>query len=258
MRLQIVLSATGLSVVAGEANTEVRPDGVPLSISHTASRACPCVDRSDGALVSSRQMLSWAAPEVRGDIGAARLPSGIYSAKFGAPRMPRAAVLLAAFLSLLCCFPSAASPRQLEAWTGEARPVFSLPDLDGKVYTLDAVRGRVVLVHFFATWCEPCREEMTSLSALVEGRGGEKLSVLAVNVAEVPARVRRFLGTSPFNYPVLLDADRAVTRAWGVSGLPTTFVLDRTLAARLFVEGDVDWTRDDILAALTNLRAVTD
>lgn len=204
-------------------------------------------------------MLIWAAPEVRGDIDAAGFPSGIDPVKFGGSRvLACAAVLLAAFFSLLCCSPSAASPRQLEAWTGEHRPVFSLPDLDGKVHALDAARGRVVLVHFFATWCEPCREELTSLSALVKARGGEKVSVLAVNVAEVPARVRRFLQASPVDYPVLLDADRAVTKAWGVSGLPTTFVLDPTLAARLFVEGDVDWTRDDIQAALTRLRAVSD
>jgi hypothetical protein len=73
---------------------------------------------------------------------------------------------------------------------------------------------------------------------------------LAVNVAEVPARVRRFLDAAPVRFPVLLDTDRAVTKAWGVGILPTTFVLDRALVPRLFVEGDVDWTRADILAAL--------
>jgi thiol-disulfide isomerase/thioredoxin len=112
-----------------------------------------------------------------------------------------------------------------------------------------------VLVHFFATWCEPCREELSSLSRLLERQGGERSSILAINVAEVPARVRRFLDAAPVNFPVLLDADRAVTRAWGVSTLPTTFVLDRALAARLFVEGDVDWTRADILAALEQIGA---
>ena len=76
-----------------------------------------------------------------------------------------------------------------------------------------------------------------------------------MNVAEVPARVRRFLETAPVAFPVLLDADRAVTRAWGVSTLPTTFVLDRTLALRLFVEGDLDWTRADVLAALEQVGA---
>ena len=60
----------------------------------------------------------------------------------------------------------------------------------------------------------------------------------------------RFLDATPVNFPVLLDADRAVTKAWSVTTLPTTFVLDRALAPRLFVEGDLDWTRTDIVAAL--------
>lgn len=166
-------------------------------------------------------------------------------------------LLLATLCTLLCISPLRASPRQLATWTGDTRPVFSLRDLNGTEHTLSTQAGRVVLVHFFATWCEPCREELSSLTRLVEQQSGTRLSVLAVNVAEVPARVRKFLEASPVNYPVLLDTDRAVTKAWGVSGLPTTFILDQTLAARLFVEGDVDWTRDDILAALAQLNAAT-
>jgi hypothetical protein len=74
-------------------------------------------------------------------------------------------------------------------------------------------------------------------------------------VAEVALRVRRFVDATPTSFPVVLDADRAVTRAWGVGVLPTTFVLDSRLQARLFVEGDVDWTRADIVSALEALDA---
>lgn len=84
----------------------------------------------------------------------------------------------------------------------------------------------------------------------------DHFSILAVNVAEVPVRVRRFIEKSPVNFPVLLDSDRGVTKAWGVSGLPTTFILDRTLSIRLFVEGDIDWQREDVLRALERLGAV--
>jgi peroxiredoxin len=140
--------------------------------------------------------------------------------------------------------------RQLQSASRDSRPDFALPALDGAKYVLNQQAGGVVLVHFFATWCEPCREELSSLTQLLERQAGKRISVLAVNVAEVPARVRRFLDAAPVSFPVLLDAERAVTKAWGVSILPTTFVLDRALVARLFVEGDVDWTRADILAAL--------
>lgn len=144
----------------------------------------------------------------------------------------------------------ATSERQLQAAPADAKPNFVLTSLDGSSIDLRQQAGRVVLVHFFATWCEPCREELASLSRLARMPGLEPPLILAVNVAEVPGRVRRFLDGTPVDFPVLLDADRTVTRAWGVYALPTTYVLDRTLAPRLMVEGDLDWTRDDVIAAL--------
>jgi peroxiredoxin len=147
-----------------------------------------------------------------------------------------------------------ASPRQLQPAPPIPDPAFTLPATDGTTHSLAAPRDRTVLVHFFATWCEPCREELASLSHLAR-TSSTTLSVVAVNVAEVPVRVRRFLDTTPVDFPVLLDTDRTITRAWGVAALPTTFVLDRKLVARLFVAGDVDWTRPDIRAALDEISA---
>jgi peroxiredoxin len=150
--------------------------------------------------------------------------------------------------------PPAPSSRRLAAVSSAEQPRFTLPDTAGKPLQLAEQRGRIVLVHFFATWCEPCREELASLSRLVQ-RGHDSVAVFAVNVAEVPARVRRFLDAAPVNFPVVMDADRTVTRAWGVGTLPTTFVLDRALQPRLFVEGDLDWSRPDVLAALDAIDA---
>jgi peroxiredoxin len=138
----------------------------------------------------------------------------------------------------------------LTAAPSDRLPTFTLSDLGGTQLSLEAQRGRTVLVHFFATWCEPCREELQSLSLLQNGASGARLAVVAVNVAEVPVRVRRFVESTPVAFPVVLDTDRAVTRAWGVGVLPTTFVLDATLQPRLLVEGDLDWSRPDILRAL--------
>jgi peroxiredoxin len=155
--------------------------------------------------------------------------------------------------------PAAHAPlRQLTAIPSGVKLHFTLPDLAGSPLTLESRRGRIVLVHFFATWCEPCREELSSLSRLMEGPLAERLSVVAISVAEVPVRVRRFLDTAPVAFPVVLDANRAVARAWGVSVLPTTFVLDRSLRARLSVEGDLDWTRPDILSAIEAVGASND
>jgi thiol-disulfide isomerase/thioredoxin len=148
-----------------------------------------------------------------------------------------------------------APQRELRPSADAAKPNFILQTVRGAPADLSRHAGRVVLVHFFATWCEPCREELASLNQLVARRDSD-LSVLAVNVAEVRLRVSRFLATTPVIFPVLLDTDRTVTKAWGVNVLPTTFVLDRSLVPRLWVEGDLDWTRADVLAALDGISGV--
>jgi|KBSSwiStaDraftv2_1062776.scaffolds.fasta_scaffold11028_7 thiol-disulfide isomerase/thioredoxin len=153
--------------------------------------------------------------------------------------------------------PAATAPsRRLAAVPSTEKPTFTLPNLAGTPLKLEAQHGRVVLVHFFATWCAPCREELSSLARLVQGPRGKRIAVVAVNVAEVPVRVRCFFDGTPVSFPVVLDADRTVTRAWGVGILPTTFVLDPALQPRLFVEGDLDWSRPDILAALDSVSGV--
>lgn len=166
-------------------------------------------------------------------------------------------VFLAALAGAIDRNATAADPpavRQLQPISSDPKPAFALPDLDGATRSLDQSAGKITLVHFFATWCEPCREELASLSGLVEKQpAAGRITVLAVNVAEVPARVRRFLESAPVKFPVLLDGDRAVTRAWGISVLPTTVVLDRALVPRRLVEGDIDWLRDDVLATLEQI-----
>ena len=97
------------------------------------------------------------------------------------------------------------------------------------------------MVHFFATWCEPCIEELGSLERLAARRHGKDLTILAVDVGEVDARVRSFFRKHPVSFPVLLDRDRAATKAWEIMALPTSFVLDPALSPILFVERDIDW-----------------
>jgi thiol-disulfide isomerase/thioredoxin len=101
-----------------------------------------------------------------------------------------------------------------------------------------------VLVHFFATWCEPCREELPALNRLRERAAGAM--VLAISVAENGQRVSRFIQQTSVNFPVLLDTDRAVAKSWDVSTLPTTYVLDARLRPRWRVEADYPWDNVDV------------
>jgi thiol-disulfide isomerase/thioredoxin len=147
----------------------------------------------------------------------------------------------------------AAGAAALTALEGSVKPLFVLPSLDGTSHDLARHGGRVVLVHFFATWCEPCRPEMTSLRELQSRLRGRPFTIVAVSVAEADGAVRRFFASDPSPFSVLLDRDRAIAKAWSIDTLPTTVVLDHALAPRLFAAGDVDWARPDVMSVLADL-----
>lgn len=137
----------------------------------------------------------------------------------------------------------------------DVAPPLALPALAASSPKLSDQRGSVVLLHFFATWCEPCREEFASLGRLLAAHSND-LAVLSVSVGEVAVRVRKFMETVAPGFPVLLDEDRRAAKAWGVVSLPTTFILDADLRPRLVVEKDLDWMRDEVRLALQEIRAL--
>lgn len=137
-----------------------------------------------------------------------------------------------------------ASISKLVPTSADLKPPIVLADLAGSVIRLSDYRGGVLFVHFFATWCEPCREELPALQRLRDRADGSP-SVLAISVGEPKLRVRRFFADGSIDLPVLLDTDSAAAKVWGVYALPTTYVLDAGLTPRLVVEGDFDWDNLD-------------
>lgn len=163
--------------------------------------------------------------------------------------LPRRDVLrltAASAASLALGLPAAAQDRRsydVTPWP-RARPAPPLEalDLQGKTWRLADLRGRAVLVNFWATWCPPCRAEMPSLQQMAEFYGPEQLQVLAVNVKEGPRRITQFMQASRLDLTVLLDRDGEITRQWGASALPTTVLIDAAGQPRLLLRGEVDWT----------------
>ena len=103
---------------------------------------------------------------------------------------------------------------------------FTLPDLEEKKWTLKDLRGRVVLVNFWATWCPPCRKEIPDLDALYKRFKDQGLVILAIS-DEDAAKVKPFVEQQKVAYPVLLDAGGSVNKLFRVAGIPKTFVYDR-------------------------------
>jgi peroxiredoxin len=106
------------------------------------------------------------------------------------------------------------------------RANFTLTDLSGKSWTLSALRGKVVFVNFWATWCPPCRKEMPDLEALSRQFAGQGLVVLAISDEE-PTKVEPFVAQHKFTYPILLDPGSKVHEQFYVEGIPKTFLFDR-------------------------------
>ena len=103
---------------------------------------------------------------------------------------------------------------------------FSLKDLTGEQWSLQDLIGSVVLVNFWATWCPPCRKEMSDLEALYKRFQSEGLIVLAITDEEESV-VRKFLAEHPYSFPILLDPGGKTTKAYLVEGVPKSFIHDR-------------------------------
>lgn len=135
-------------------------------------------------------------------------------------------------------------------------PPLSLTDLDGRPWSLQALRGRPVALNFWASWCEPCRAEMPSLDLMALKYEREGLAVLTVNFKDGAQTVRRFLEAVPLSLPVLMDRDGSVAKAWGVNVFPTTLLVSRRGAPVGIVRGEVEWNGADGKRLIESLLAV--
>jgi thiol-disulfide isomerase/thioredoxin len=136
-------------------------------------------------------------------------------------------------------------------------PALSGTDLQGKSWRLSALRGKAVLINFWASWCEPCRAEMPSLDTLAQFFGPEKLVVLAVNFKESPSVVLRTVKAANIGLPVLLDPEGRIAREWGATVFPTTVLVAADGRVRGIVRGEVDWSGLQAGKLVTPLMPVT-
>ncbi len=138
-------------------------------------------------------------------------------------------------------------------------PDFAVPDLSGHAIRLSALRGKVVLVNLWTTWCPPCREEMPSMQRLYDRLHDRDFQLLAVSQDEDGRRVvEPFVRELKLSFPVLIDPDHQVGDRYGVWGYPETFVIDRDGRVVERVIGPRDWMSPESVAALEGLLATGD
>ena len=120
---------------------------------------------------------------------------------------------------------------------GKLAPDFRLQDVSGNPVRLRDLRGQVVLINLWATWCPPCLAEMPDLAAVYNAHKSEEFLILGVDDQERRETVVDFLAHNPLPYPILLDTDSRVARAYGVSFLPASFLIDRRGILRATMAG---------------------
>jgi thiol-disulfide isomerase/thioredoxin len=155
-------------------------------------------------------------------------------------------------LGLAAIAPVAAAA-EIKTWTGDATPKLQLRDVRGRSVDLARLRGRVVLINFWATWCEPCREEMPSLTRLRSKLDPRRFELLTINYGESPAAVEGFLSNLGVALPVLLDPYKNAAEQWKVKGLPMTFLVDASGKVRYWSFGEQDWSAGEALATVERL-----
>jgi len=138
-------------------------------------------------------------------------------------RMRRSAVLLALGVLLGSLF----APPVLAIGTGSMAPEIGLKDFSGRGVSLSALKGKVVLVDFWASWCAPCREELPVLESLYKKYRGQGFEVVAVNQDQSADNVRKFLNATKLSFPVVHDRGGSVASRYAPAKMPSSFIVDR-------------------------------
>jgi thiol-disulfide isomerase/thioredoxin len=155
---------------------------------------------------------------------------------------------------LFAAFVEAAGASSLVKWSGGKAPPPKLGEADGRERSIAEWRGKTVVVNFWATWCEPCREEMPSLERLKARMAGRPFEVIAVNVGESPERVARFTKEVPVTFPIVYDRHSEIARSWKVRGYPTSYVIGPDGRIRYYFVGELDWASDEVVRVIESVR----
>lgn len=140
----------------------------------------------------------------------------------------------------------------LPALAGNQAPDFTLAGPAGET-RLSSLKGNLVLVHFWATWCPPCREELPELARLDKAMAGKPFRLLGISVdKEGNGAVQRLFGQLKITIPVLFDPSAQVAQQYGTTGVPETFIVSPTGVILKKIVGPLDWNSPEVLAYLAD------
>ncbi len=139
---------------------------------------------------------------------------------------------------------------------GSEAPDFSLPDLDGKMHRLSDYRGKVVFLNFWATWCDPCKDEMPSMEMLHRTLKDKPFVIIAVSVDKNREDIDEFLKEYNISFLILHDRKGKIKELYKTTGVPETFIIDQNGIIAEKVWGPRDWTRQENLKTIFRLLGI--
>ena len=146
---------------------------------------------------------------------------------------------------------SAGGAAELNPWNQTRTPALDFENMDGTHFDPAGLRGKKVVVNFWAVWCAPCREEIPALERLAESMQREGVEILLVNVGDSRTAIERFLAKVPVKLRVLRTRGESVNAgAWQVSVLPTTVLIDGAGRARWVIRGAIDAAGEPLRAKI--------
>ncbi len=136
-------------------------------------------------------------------------------------------------------------------------PNFTLQDIDSETFELAKAKGNWIFLHFWASWCGPCKKEMPTIQKLADAMQGEKFKIIMVNTAEDEDTVFEFLSTIDVEVNTLMDVDGLVTEIWKPRGLPTTFLINPKGEVKYQAIGGREWGEPTYVNFLKKLLSST-
>jgi DsbE subfamily thiol:disulfide oxidoreductase len=172
---------------------------------------------------------------------------------------PKSAILIVIFIAAIAIVFFLFSEKRDEAPRTKAvvnlnAPEFVVSDPSGKTYTLSELKGSVVFINFWATWCPPCIEEIPSIQNLYNGfKDKKEFRMVTILYKDDYNKAMAYLNQNNYTLPVLVDRDGKSAKAYGVTGVPETYIVDKQGVLRQKVIGPADWNSAEADSFIANL-----
>lgn len=162
-------------------------------------------------------------------------------------------ILLSATLVIMFVVKRQERP-QMNVVVGSNAPEIRVNDLSGKIYSLSELKGSVIFINFWATWCSPCREEMPSIQSLYNQFKDEKgFRMLTILYKDDYQKAVEYLRENNYVLPLLLDSKEKTAVSFGVTGVPETYIVDKKGILKEKVIGPTDWSSPQAISLISNL-----